>query len=327
MERRLVFTGKGNVGIEQYAAKKPKEGEVAIRTTCSLMSTGTEGIVFNRLFDPGTHWDNWVKYPFHPGYAAVGKIESVGSGVTTLHKGDRVMTRCGHGSYHTVEADKCVPVPASVPEDQSTWFALAKIAAMGAKVAEYRLGSSVLVIGAGPIGQMSLRWARAAGAERLAVVDTIPLRLELAKKGGATAVIGKPINDAREEIQKANGGSAPDIVIDTTGNAAVFASALSIVAKFGRVVVLGDTGSPSKQCLTPDVILKGIHIVAAHDPHETPDWNMARIGRLFFALVNDGRISLDGLNTHTFRPEDCVKAYELASTRRYETMGIVFDWN
>ncbi len=326
MERKLVFTGKGKVEMETFEAAEPKAGEVAIRTTRSLMSTGTEGIVFNRLFDAGTHWDKWVKYPFYPGYAAVGTVVAVASDVTTLHKGDRVMTRCGHASYHTITADKCVPVPASVPDDQAIWFALAKIAAMGAKVAEYKLGSSVLVIGAGPIGQMTLRWARAAGVEHLIVNDTVPLRLELAKKGGATATIAKPIGDAIEDIKQANGGLEPEIVIDTTGNATVFSAALSVTAKYGKVVVMGDTGSPANQHLTPDLMMKGLRVVAAHDCHETAEWDTPRIGRLFFTLVADGRICLDGLNTHTFRPEECVKAYDLASTRRQETMGIVFDW-
>ena len=56
----------------------------SVRINLSLMSTGTENIVFNRLFDPGTHWDEWVKYPFYPGYTAVGTVESTGADVTGL---------------------------------------------------------------------------------------------------------------------------------------------------------------------------------------------------------------------------------------------------
>lgn len=326
MERRLVFTGKGKVAIEDYRPDAPQAGEVAIRTLCSLMSTGTEGIVFNRLFDPGTHWDEWVKYPFYPGYAALGEVIQVGPDVTSFRKGDRVMTRCEHASWHNVGADKCYPVPASIPDDQAVWFALGKIAAMGARAAELELGSNLVVIGAGPIGQMAVRWARVSGAENIVVVDFLPLRLELARKGGATSTINRPIAEAGGEVTRVMAGRTIDVVIDTTGNAAVFSSALAMLGRFGRLVLLGDTGSPDSQHLTPDLINRGLAVVGAHDSNETPEWNARRIARLFFALVADGRFQLEGLTTHTFRPEACAQAYETATKRRAETMGILFDW-
>ena len=55
----------------------------------SLISTGTETICFARRFDPGTHWDHWVQYPFRPGYSTVARVEEVGEGVTGLQPGDR----------------------------------------------------------------------------------------------------------------------------------------------------------------------------------------------------------------------------------------------
>lgn len=42
------------------------------------MSIETENNVFNRLFEPGTGWDNWVKYPFYPDYAVMGEVEKAG---------------------------------------------------------------------------------------------------------------------------------------------------------------------------------------------------------------------------------------------------------
>lgn len=62
--RRLSFPEKQKVQIEVFELPPLQEREVLVKTALSLMSTGTENIVFNRLFEPGTHWDNWVKYPF-----------------------------------------------------------------------------------------------------------------------------------------------------------------------------------------------------------------------------------------------------------------------
>src|ERR1700691_5431646 len=96
---RLAFTGKQKVVLESFDPGKPGKNQVLIRTHLSLMSTGTENIVFNRLFDPGTHWDNWVKYPFYPGYSSVGIIEEVGEEVEHLRKGQRVAFRAAHRSH------------------------------------------------------------------------------------------------------------------------------------------------------------------------------------------------------------------------------------
>lgn len=324
--QRLVFTGKQIVSMEETQLKAPAQGEVLVRTQYSLMSTGTENIVFNRLFAPGTHWDRWVKYPFYPGYATVGVVEEAGPEVTDLRRGDHVVHRGGHGSRYVISAQGCYKYTGEIDPKHAVWFALAKISFMGARASNHSLGDSLLVIGVGPIGQMSIRWARAAGVETIIAVDRFESRLQMAKAGGATAVIGKPIEDAEADIKAANAGELPRVVLDGTGNQQVFSSALKLVAKFGRVVLLGDTGMPAEQHLTPDVISRGLTIVGAHDGHVNETWNERTISRLFFNLISSGRFNLEGLNTHTFAPADHVKAYETANTQRGQTMGILFDW-
>ncbi|MDD5348647.1 MAG: zinc-binding dehydrogenase [Chthoniobacteraceae bacterium] len=325
--QRIVFTAKQQVSLESFEAGAPAQGELLIRTELSLMSTGTENIVFNRLFDPGTHFDKWVRYPFYPGYASVGTVLAVGADVSGFAAGDRVAFRVGHRSHAIAVAANCTKIPADLPFESAVWFPLAKIAFHGAKAARYRLGDSVLIIGAGPIGQMSTRWAAAAGAGAIVVVDAMESRLAFAKAGGATAVISAGIERAREQILEASGGRLPRVVIDSTGNAAVFAAALGLAADFGTVVVLGDTGTPARQSLTPDVITRGLTIVGAHDAHNTAEWNERTITELFFSLVTRGRFSVEGLNSHTFRPEACEDAYAVANRDRAHTMGILFDWS
>jgi threonine dehydrogenase-like Zn-dependent dehydrogenase len=222
---------------------------------------------------------------------------------------------------------ECCPVPKDVDPAQAAWFALAKIAYMGALAADYELGDSVLVIGAGPIGQMSVRWAAAAGASAIIVVDPVAARLDSAIAGGATATIAGSSSDCEAKVRAANNGELPKIVIDGTGFSNVFSDALSLAAKRGTVVILGDTGFPAEQRLSSDVISRGLKIIGAHDGLNDDQWNNATISFLFFALVASGRFDLEGLNSHTFKPEQVGDAYELLNTRRGETMGVLFDWN
>ncbi|MEI8196640.1 MAG: zinc-binding dehydrogenase, partial [Phycisphaerae bacterium] len=237
MARRIAFTGKQQVQLDTFELPALGEDQIQLRTLYSLMSTGTENIVFNRLFDPGTHWDKWVKYPFYPGYLNVGEVEKVGAKVTDWKVGQRVVTRSGHASHHVLTPTNAWLLPSAIDPKLATWFGLAKIAAMGARVAEYRLGDSVAVIGAGPIGQMTVRWAAAAGVETLIVIDTVPERLEHATRGGASHVICKPVTEALEDAKAANHGELPRVVVDSTGHPAVFGPALGLAAKFGRFVL------------------------------------------------------------------------------------------
>jgi 2-desacetyl-2-hydroxyethyl bacteriochlorophyllide A dehydrogenase len=324
--RRLVFPGKQQVIIESFDPGLPVDGQVRVRTRLSLMSTGTENIVFNRLFDAGTHWDRWVKYPFHPGYTSVGTVEAVGAKVDSLKIGDRVAFRETHRSHAVIKAADCFPIPDNIPDEHAVWFSLAKITFVGARAADYRLGDSALIIGAGPIGQMSLRWARAAGVSSLLVVDPAAHRMPLAEAGGATGLITASIVEAREAILQAGNGKLPRVVIDSTGNAAVFSTALELAADRGKVILMGDTGQPARQALTSDVIMRGLTIVGAHDGHDTPEWHNATITQLFFNLAASGRFPLDGLTSHVFKPEQCTEAYATANRDRAMTMGILFDW-
>ena len=121
-------------------------------------------------------------------------------------------------------------------------------------------------------------------------------------------------------------GSKPRVVIDCTGIAAVLEQALSIPRKFGVLVLLGDTGTPANQHLTPDVLTRGVRVHGCHISHETPDWYEIKIHKRFFDLVLANRFSLEGLNTHRFLPQQAVEAYGLTTERRAETMGVWFDW-
>lgn len=317
MERRFVFTGKNMVELEKFTPAVPAAEEVAVENIATMLSPGTEGIVFSRNFALGTHWDNWVKYPFYPGYAAVGRVFETGGMVTAMKPGDRVVYRGGHASMGIEKADNCYLVPDGISNEDALWFAIAKIAAMGAKVAEYKLGSRVAVIGAGPIGQFSARWAYAAGAW-VTVLDVAETRFKYLRSGGKFNCLSGSIAGLAEVN--------PEIIIDTTGNAKVFSEALDVVGKFGKLVLLGDTGNPESQHLTGSIITKGLTVIGAHDLHENAEWNSRIIIDLFFRLCLDGRISVTDMISHRFGPENPAEIYRICMEERNEIMGMIVNW-
>ena len=83
---RIVFTGPSQLEVQDAPLHAAGPGEVLVEATRTLISTGTEMICFQRKFAPGTHWDNWVKYPFYPGYSMAGRVVAVGPGVGDLRE-------------------------------------------------------------------------------------------------------------------------------------------------------------------------------------------------------------------------------------------------
>ena len=327
MAQRIIFPERGQVRLDSFEPSVPGAGEILVRAQYSLMSIGTETIILHARYERGTHFDRMFSFPqLRTGVQTVGVVEGAGRGVTDFQEGDPVYMRVAHTSHWTLPAEQCSEVPADIDRKQAGWCGLAKTAFRAAHAAPFAAGGNVLIVGAGPVGQMTLRWARALGMVKIAVVDMAPRRLEFAASGGATHCFAGPLAVQREALLAYSDRDGFDVVVDTTGNAAVFSAALGVVGTFGKLVLLGDTGYPSQQCLTSDVMSKGITIVATHDHHNRGGWTQRRVDARFFELVLQGAFHLDGLITHEFSPEDCVAAYALAEDQRDETMGVLFDW-
>jgi 2-desacetyl-2-hydroxyethyl bacteriochlorophyllide A dehydrogenase len=328
MPSRIIFPKKGKVALETFEPPEPGPQDVRVRTQYSLMSIGTETIILHQRYDPDTHFANIFSFPqLKTGVQAIGEIEEVGSKVSELSVGDQIFMRMAHGSEQVLPAKSCTAIPANIDAKSACWCGLAKTAFRAAWAGPFESGSHILIIGAGPVGQMTVRWAKTVGAETIGVVDLSLFRLEHATRGGATMAINGDVAEHAKEIQKIGNGNEPSIIVDTTGNPSVFKHALSAAPMYGKVVLLGDTGYPGKQRLSSDVMTKGLTVQAVHDSHDRDGWTQRRIDKKFFKTVADGRFDLSGLITHEFSPEDCVEAYALADEQRDRVMGILFDWS
>lgn len=327
MPQRIVFPERGRVELQAFDVPAPGPGDLRVRTLYSLMSIGTETIVLHQRYDPDTHFGRMFSFPqYKTGVQAVGVVEETGDDVAEFEPGDRVFMRMAHGSHQVLPAEQCSTVPDAIDPKSACWCGLAKTAFRASWAGRFDLGEHVLIVGAGPVGQMTTRWAAVAGMHDIAVVDLSDLRLAHAANGGATQTMCGDVEMHGERIAAMNAGAGPALIVDTTGNPAVFRHALAAAAKFGTVVLLGDTGYPQRQCLTSDVMTKGLSIQATHDSHDRDGWTQRRIDDLFFAHVASGRFDLDGLITHEFSPEDCAAAYALAEEQRDRVVGILYDW-
>ncbi|MCT9930238.1 hypothetical protein N5079_08360 [Planotetraspora sp. A-T 1434] len=123
------------------------------------------------------------------------------------------------------------------------------------------------------------------------------------------------------------GAVEPCAVVDATGNAEVFRSALALAGRYGTVVLLGDTGHPGAQRLSSEVMTKGLTVTAVHDTHDRPGWDEPRLLRYVLGMMERGLLDCSGLITHRFSWRDAPEAYRLVNDRRGETMGVAFLWD
>ncbi|HEX8234967.1 MAG TPA: zinc-binding dehydrogenase [Abditibacteriaceae bacterium] len=327
----IRFVGKDQVEAVQEDVPAPGPDQVLVRSLKSLISTGTESICLGRKFAPGTNWDNWVQYPFYPGYLNAGEVVDVGAEVTTIKPGDRVASRGPHRQFFTTSAANVLPIPQGVSVEDAAWFGLTKITQNGVRKAQHVMGDAVVIIGLGLLGQLVVQYTRLMGAREVIAIDTAPLRLEMAKAHGATQILQVGVAEAREQVEALTQGRLADVVYDVTGHAAVFSHALGLVRRSGTLLLLGDTGTPAEQRLTSDVVTRGVKIVGAHDT-DTPwasdyeYWTQAKMGQLFFSYLQRGQMRVSDLVTHRFSPRDATQTYRLLETDRAAVMGVIFDW-
>lgn len=324
---RIVFPEKGRVSLDSRELPPLVEGQVLIRSLYSLMSIGTETTILHQRYAPDTHFARMFSFPqLQTGVQAVGEVDAVHSSVSEFAPGDIVYMRVAHGSHQVLPAAECSPVPQGIDLKSACWAGLAKTAFRAAWAGRFTAGAQVLIIGAGPVGQMVTRWASALGCTTIAVSDVSGFRITHARAGGATQTFTGDIASQLQAIGDIDDGAGPGIVVDSTGNPDVFQPALAAAARFGKVVLLGDTGYPARQCLSSDLMTKGLSLQATHDSHDLDGWNQRRVDRLFFDQVARGRFDLAGLITREFSPRHCEQAYQLAQVDRDNTMGILFDW-
>jgi 2-desacetyl-2-hydroxyethyl bacteriochlorophyllide A dehydrogenase len=325
--KRIVFPEKGRVELQEFDLPNVGPSDIQVRTLYSLMSIGTETTILHQKYAPGTHYDRIFSFPqLKTGVQAIAKVESIGPAVKDFQIGDRIYMRMAHGSHQVIAEALCSPVPDGIDLKSGCWCGLAKTAYRAAWAGRFEPGGSVLIIGAGPVGQMTVRWASAMGVSELVVTDLSALRLDHATRGGATLILPGSVDDFDDEISQMNNGEGPPLVVDTTGSPAVFPLALAVAGRFGKILVLGDSGFPGKQCLTSDVMTKGLTIQATHDSHDVDGWTQRRVDALFFDLVRQGKFDLKRLITHEFPPTECGDAYALASEHREQAVGILYDW-
>ena len=227
-----------------------KPGGVLVRTTYSLISTGTELMKVSearlsllgkararpdqvrKVLDTAVQQGPVATYrkamskldSYTPlGYSLCGVVVEVGSGAEEFAVGD-VVAAAGnefalHAELNWIPTNLCVPVPTGVVPEHAAFATVGAIAMQGVRRAEVQLGETACVIGLGLIGQLVVRLLVASGV-RVVGVDTVPDRCHLAEAAGAVACAGPDQEGAaylEQVLDTTTGGIGADHIFLAAG--------------------------------------------------------------------------------------------------------------
>ncbi len=167
-----------------------------------------------------------------------------------------------------VPARMLIPVPDRVPLETAAFAEPLAIAVHAGSLAPGRLGGSVVVVGMGVIGLLTLQVARAAGFQDIIGIDVDDGRLELARQLGASATLcssAKPGADdpsVRDAVLDRTGGRGADVVFEAVGLQPSVTTAIGCARRGGTVVLIGNV-SPRVEIPLQDVVTGQITLVGS----------------------------------------------------------------
>jgi alcohol dehydrogenase len=337
--KAVVFRGKDRIAIEEVNKPVPKAGEALIRITATTIC-GTDVHIVRAEYP--------VQAGLTLGHEPVGVIEELGAGLDKDYVvGQRVIvgaiTPCGqcfyclNGSHsqcggalggwrfgNTINGAwaEYLLVPdaranlAVIPgtlsdEDVLLCPDIFSTGLSGAESANVRVGDAVAVFAQGPIGLCATLGAKLKGASLIIGIDSIPQRLEMAKRFGADVTLNVKAGDPVPEIKRLTGGRGVDIAIEALGRQETFESALRAIRPGGT---LSSLGVYSGKLVAPyEAFYAGLgdqRIVTTLCPG-----GKERMRRLM-AMIEHRRVDLSPLVTHRFALDDIEEAYGLFSEQR-----------
>ncbi|KRF04805.1 hypothetical protein ASG89_21115 [Paenibacillus sp. Soil766] len=323
----IIFSEKQKVEVlKQSFDATLGQTEILCAAITSLISTGTELQCLRGVFDPDTNWSSWVQYPFHPGYSMVAEVMEVGANVQRIQKGDRVFVENAHTQFFKAEASHAVLLPKEISSEQAAWVNLSKTTQLGVRRAELFLGETVGVIGLGLLGQLVTQYLYLSGAKEIYAMDPAESRVQLVQDRPGIHRLAMDAGAAKAQIADETKGKMLDVVFDITGHPAVLAQATQLVKPLGRVILLGDTATPSVQGMGRNVVSNSVSILGIHALMNYRGWQHPEMADLFLTYLMQGRMDVTPLITHRFSPLDAPQAYDLLVHNRSSAMGVLFDW-
>jgi len=324
--------------VKEVTTPQIGQGEILVRVrSCAVCGSDI------RIYHRG---NPRVKPPQIIGHEIAGEIVEVRSGVKKFKVGDRVAlgadVPCGtcrfcrnglgnncpinyaigyqfQGGFAeyiplnelTVKYGPLHKIPGDLSFDEASLAEPLACCINGYELANLKLGDTVVVIGAGPVGLMLVELAKIMGADKVILSQRSRERLKLAQRFSADVLISSSEENFVERVMEETGGEGADVVMVACANPSAQEEALKVVGHRGRVNFFG--GLPpgsSKISIDSNLIhYKECFVLGSHG-------SVPRQHKLALNLLAEGRIKGKDFITHHFALDDIKEAFEVAEGHR-----------
>ena len=275
-----------------------------------------------------------LEEPMPLGYSAAGVVLEAGRSVQTFKPGDRVAVAAPHAGVVAAGVNLCAAIPDDVGFAEASYAGVAAIALQGVRLTETALGSRVLVIGLGLVGQLTVCFLKAQGCSVYGF-DLDASRVELARRLGADGAGTTPPRDEVLALSEGMGVDACVITAATSSNEPIELAA-EVCRPKGRVVMVGVAGMDVPR---PPFFRKELELVVSNSlgagrtdrryeqegqdyPIGYARWTVQRNMRAALETMAAGRLPVEQLTTHRFDVEDAGQAYDLITSKE-DHLGVV----
>ncbi|NLY31057.1 MAG: alcohol dehydrogenase catalytic domain-containing protein [Firmicutes bacterium] len=320
---QVVMTEPGVIKFREVETPKPRETELLVRIR-RIGICGSDIHVYH-----GKH--PYTSYPVVQGHELSGEVAELGAGVEGFAMGDKVTIQpqvfcgqcypCRHGIYHicdnlrvmgfqttgaaseyfAVDASKVFRLPEKMSLDHGAMVEPLAVAVHAIKRAAHIQGQKVVVLGAGPIGNLVAQSALALGAADVLITDLSDHRLEVARRCGIAHRVNTGREDLGEKIIGVFGPDRADLILECVGAEQTMNQAVTLARKGSQIIVVGVFGDKPRV-----------------DMGLVQDRELQVIGSLMYQrqdyidaidLIDKGKVNLDPLLSKHFAFREYEQAY------------------
>lgn len=332
--RRLFLNKEHELYLVEEEIPEPKENEVLIH----IQANGICGSDVH-FFHEGRLGNFVVDKPYVPGHEASGIVVKNGSRARKFEIGDRVVIEpgipCGHckmckeGRYNLcpdvvflsappidgtfcdyicVNENFLFTVPDKLSYEDAALAEPSAVAIHAVERGKFRSGATGVIVGAGPIGLLTVQAFKAAGGGKVICIDVIDSRLEKAKEVGADEVIN-PLN-SNEKLSNLG-----EIVFETAGNKNTTAQLFTLAKPGGCVVQVGWPNGNMVEMNIADMMDKELDYVSVN--------RYANVFDTAVTWLTDGRIHAKEMITQRYPLSRAKEAFEWALNHPQETIKVI----
>ncbi len=334
-----VMTAPGQIEFCEVPTPETGERQVLVKVQ-KIGICGSDIHVYH-----GKH--PFTSYPVTQGHEVSGEIVALGAGTEGFHVGQKVTIEpqvycgqchpCRHGKYNlceelkvmgfqttgtaseyfAVDASKVTPIPEDMSFEEGAMIEPLAVAVHAVKQVGDVQGMNIVVIGAGPIGNLVAQTAKGMGAAKVMVTDVSELRLEKAKECGIDVCVNTGKVDFGDAMLDAFGPDKADVIYDCAGNNITMGQAIKYARKGSTIVLVAVFAGMAE-----------IDLAVAND-HELDikSTMMYRHDDYLdgIRLVNEKKVALKPLISRTFAFKDYLEAYKYIDENRETTMKVIID--